>query len=250
MWQKISTKSICFRITSFLCTTWSSIAGRCSSCSSGPVKFIVLRLIETAETCFKITFKSWKKGKHATVESWRFYSKHCILQNNLFWYFCYSFLASLLTFCNAVIKLTVMTDRDYIKMPCDKIVKSRFTLTKEIMLTQRPFDVYSNIQVYCKALETWKNSQIFDLSLAKGLKLGKKAGIVVFLPKYSSSSTQSIPLHSKMAGFVDLISRSPSISNELAPIKHAHYVHLILINIVHQFCFWSPKLVVVTAIVN
>ena len=47
-----------------------------------------------------------------------------------------------------------MTDRDYIKMPCDKIVKSRFTLTKEIMLTQRPFNVYSNIQVYCKALET------------------------------------------------------------------------------------------------
>ena len=143
-----------------------------------------------------------------------------------------------------------MTDRDYIKMPCDKIVKSRFTLTKEIMLTQRPFDVYSNIHVYCEALETWKNSQIFDLSLAKALKSGKKAGIVVFLHKYSSSSTQSIPLHSKLAGFVDLLSRSPSISNELAPIKHAHYVHLILINIVHQFCFWSPKLVVVTAIVN
>ena len=67
-----------------------------------------------------------------------------------------------------------MTDRDYIKMSCDKIVKSRFTLTKEIMLTQRPFDVYSNIQVYCKALETWRNPQIFDLSLAKALKLGKK----------------------------------------------------------------------------
>ena len=215
MWQKISTKSICFRITSFLCTTWSSIAGRCSSCSSGPVKFIVLRLIETAETCFKITFKSWKKGKHATVESWRFYSKHCILQNNLFWYFCYSFLASLLTFCNAVIKLTVMTDRDYIKMPCDKIVKSRFTLTKEIMLTQRPFDVYSNIQVYCKALETWKNSQIFDLSLAKALKSGKKNRnciistqiFIIFYTKYASSfkagrfrrSSLQVPIHLKRA---------------------------------------------------
>lgn len=140
---------------------------------------------------------------------------------------------------------------DYIKMPCDKIFKCRFTLNKEIMLTQRPFDVYSNIHVYCKALETWKNPQIFDLSLAKALKSGKKkSGIVVFLHKYSSSSTQSIPHHSKLVDFVDLLSWSPSISNELAPVKQAHYVHLILINIVYQFCFWSPKLIVVTANVN
>ena len=69
-------KSICFRITSFLCTTWSSPAGRCSSCFSGPVKFIVLRLFETAETCFKIASKRWKKGKHSTVDScWYYYSK-------------------------------------------------------------------------------------------------------------------------------------------------------------------------------
>ena len=162
----------------------------------------------------KLHLKAEKKG---STHQWKVddftLNAACILQHNLFWYFCYSFLASLLTFCNAVIKLTVMTDRDYIKMPCDKIVKSHFTLTKEIMLTQRPFDVYSNIHVYCKALETWKNSQIFDLSLAKGLKLGKKSRncsistqiFIIFYIKYYSSfkagrfrrSSLQVPIHLK-----------------------------------------------------
>ena len=164
----------------------------------------------------KLHLKAEKKG---STHQWNVddftLNAACILQNNLFWYFCYSFLASLLTFCNAVIKLTAMTDLDYIKMPCDKIVKSRFTLTKEIMLTQRPFDVYSNIHVYCKALETWKNSQIFDLSLAKALKSGKKNRnciistqiFIIFYTKYYSSfkagrfrrSSLQVPIHLKRA---------------------------------------------------
>ena len=109
---------------------------------------------------------------------------------------------------------------DYIKMPCDKIVKCRITLNKEIMLTQRSL-IY--IQIYTAKPQKLKKTRMFEISIVKALKSGKK----------SSSCTISIPHHSKQVGFVDLLSWSPSISNELAPFKHAHYVHLILINIVH-----------------